>query len=190
MLAMMPGSAAEPTSGDGTQPSPGMTMTPVETPIDEHPVQAPKARLSWLWPLLAVGAIGFVIYRYRAHSGGSLSGKRSKSKSRSSDSSVRSPTRTRTEVRSPTSTSTDVRSPTSTSTETDAYTAGNVTVTGGAGEGATTTVTIRGSKPQKGDPRHARGRDGVRKARIHATDVQDRSQTTRQHATDTRRKKR
>ena len=58
---------------------------------------------------------------------------------------VRSPTSTSTEVRSPTSTSTEVRSPTSTSTEvrsptstsTDAYTQGNVTVTGGAGAGAT-----------------------------------------------------
>jgi hypothetical protein len=55
---------------------------------------------------------------------------------------VRSPTSTRTEVRSPTSTSTEVRSPTSTSTE--AYTQGNftATVTGGAGAGANTTVTI------------------------------------------------
>ena len=59
---------------------------------------------------------------------------------------VRSPTSTSTEVRSPTSTSTEVRSPTSTSTEvrsptstsTDAYTQGNVTVTGGAGAGPTT----------------------------------------------------
>ena len=47
---------------------------------------------------------------------------------------------TATEVRSPTSTYTEVRSPTSTST--DAYTAGNVTVTGGAGAGANTTVNI------------------------------------------------
>lgn len=39
------------------------------------------------------------------------------------------------DVRSPTST--DVRSPTSTKTSTDAYTAGNVTVTGGAGSGDT-----------------------------------------------------
>lgn len=61
------------------------------------------------------------------------------------NSDVRSPTRTSTEVRSPTSTSTEVRSPTSTSTEvrsptstsTDAYTQGNITVTGGAGAGAT-----------------------------------------------------
>ena len=55
---------------------------------------------------------------------------------------VRSPTSTSTEVRSPTSTSTEVRSPTSTSTE--AYTADNftATVTGGAGEGATTSVNI------------------------------------------------
>jgi hypothetical protein len=53
---------------------------------------------------------------------------------------VRSPTST--EVRSPTSTSTEVRSPTSTSTE--AYTADNftATVTGGAGDGANTTVNI------------------------------------------------
>jgi len=63
----------------------------------------------------------------------------------SGPSDVRSPTSTSTEVRSPTSTSTEVRSPTSTSTEvrsptstsTDAYTQGNVTVTGGAGDGAT-----------------------------------------------------
>lgn len=41
------------------------------------------------------------------------------------------------DVRSPTSTRTEVRSPTSTETSTDAYTAGNVTVTGGAGEGDT-----------------------------------------------------
>jgi hypothetical protein len=55
---------------------------------------------------------------------------------------VRSPTSTSTDVRSPTSTSTDVRSPTSTSTE--AYTAGNFTstVTGGAGAGAYTNVSI------------------------------------------------
>src|ERR1019366_7180608 len=55
---------------------------------------------------------------------------------------VRSPTSTSTEVRSPTSTSTEVRSPTSTSTE--AYTADNftATVTGGAGDGANTTVNI------------------------------------------------
>ena len=66
-----------------------------------------------------------------------------------STSDVRSPTRTSTEVRSPTSTSTEVRSPTSTSTEvrsptstsTDAYTQGNITVTGGAGAGCTS-VTI------------------------------------------------
>lgn len=47
---------------------------------------------------------------------------------------------TSTEVRSPTSTSTEVRSPTSTSTQ--AHTSDNVTVTGGAGAGATTSVTI------------------------------------------------
>lgn len=58
----------------------------------------------------------------------------------SSSSDVRSPTSTSTEVTSPTSTSTEVRSPTSTST--DAYTQGNVTVTGGAGAGATTSVFI------------------------------------------------
>lgn len=67
------------------------------------------------------------------------------------DSDVRSPTSTSTEVRSPTSTSTEVRSPTSTSTEvrsptstsTDAYTQGNVTVTGGAGAGATSVNIYR-----------------------------------------------
>lgn len=68
----------------------------------------------------------------------------------STSSDVRSPTSTSTEVRSPTSTSTEVRSPTSTSTEvrsptstsTDAYTQGNITVTGGAGAGAYTTVNV------------------------------------------------
>lgn len=44
------------------------------------------------------------------------------------------------DVRSPTSTRTEVRSPTSTDTSTDAYTAGNITVTGGAGAGATTVI--------------------------------------------------
>lgn len=55
-------------------------------------------------------------------------------------------------VRSPTSTSTDVRSPTrtKTATSTDAYTAGNITVTGGAGAGATK-VTIHQLKPNE-DP--------------------------------------
>jgi len=55
---------------------------------------------------------------------------------------VKSPTSTSTEVRSPTSTSTEVRSPTNTSTE--AYTADNftATVTGGAGDGSSTTVNI------------------------------------------------
>lgn len=46
-------------------------------------------------------------------------------------------------VRSPTSTRTEVRSPTRTSTATHAYTRGNVTVTGGAGAGANTTVILR-----------------------------------------------
>jgi hypothetical protein len=59
-----------------------------------------------------------------------------KSGATSGNSDVRSPTSTSTDVRSPTST--DVRSPTSTKTSTDAYTAGNVTVTGGAGSGDTT----------------------------------------------------
>ncbi len=59
---------------------------------------------------------------------------------------VRSPTSTATEVRSPTSTSTEVRSPTSTST--DAYTQGNITVTGGAGAGATS-VTIYAPPPMQ-----------------------------------------
>jgi hypothetical protein len=53
------------------------------------------------------------------------------------------------EVKSPTKTSTEVKSPTKTSTSTDAYTSGNVTVTGGAGEGATTEVTIYGEKPDE-----------------------------------------
>lgn len=73
---------------------------------------------------------------------------------------VRSPTSTATEVRSPTSTSTEVRSPTSTSTEvrsptstsTDAYTQGNITVTGGAGAGCTN-VTIYSPPPMQ--PRRA-----------------------------------
>jgi hypothetical protein len=55
-----------------------------------------------------------------------------KGKKSGNDSSVRSPTRT----------SSDVRSPTSTKTATKADTRGNVTVTGGAGAGATTSVTI------------------------------------------------
>ena len=64
---------------------------------------------------------------------------------------ARSPTST-SDVRSPTSTSTEVRSPTSTST--DAYTSGNVTVTGGAGAGATTSVKIYPSpKTAKESPR-------------------------------------
>jgi hypothetical protein len=69
---------------------------------------------------------------------------------------VRSPTSTATEVRSPTSTSTEVRSPTSTSTEvrsptstsTDAYTQGNITVTGGAGAGATHVTIYAPPAPQ------------------------------------------
>jgi hypothetical protein len=78
----------------------------------------------------------------------------------STSSDVRSPTSTSTEVRSPTSTSTEVRSPTSTSTEvrsptstsTDAYTQGNITVTGGAGAGAYTTVNVY-RMPQGAVPR-------------------------------------
>ena len=72
-----------------------------------------------------------------------------------STSDIRSPTSTSTEVRSPTSTSTEVRSPTSTST--DAYTSGNVTVTGGAGAGATTSVKIFTTPPKaaKDAPRRA-----------------------------------
>lgn len=62
---------------------------------------------------------------------------------------MRSPTSTSTEVRSPTSTSTEVRSPTSTST--DAYTQGNVTVTGGVGAGATTVYI--GCAPEQLDVR-------------------------------------
>jgi hypothetical protein len=53
---------------------------------------------------------------------------------------------TRTEVRSPTRT--EVRSPTSTAT--DAYTAGNITITGGDGS---TTVTIFGRPSPSADPR-------------------------------------
>jgi len=60
---------------------------------------------------------------------------------------------TSTDVRSPTSTSTEVRSPTK--TETRAQTQGNftATVTGGAGDGANTTVTIKpnGTK-RRGNP--------------------------------------
>ena len=67
---------------------------------------------------------------------------------------------TSTEVRSPTSTSTEVRSPTetSTSTSTDAYTAGNVTVTGGAGAGATTVRIHQQKVPEsaKGSQRSQR----------------------------------
>lgn len=59
-------------------------------------------------------------------------------------------TRTATEVRSPTRTATEVRSPTKTRTSTEAYTAGNVTVTGGAGEGATTKVTLIQPKKNRG----------------------------------------
>lgn len=75
----------------------------------------------------------------------SAAGADSSSGATSGDSDVRSPTST--EVRSPTSTRTEVRSPTSTETSTDAYTSGNVTVTGGAGDGANTTVHIH-SKPE------------------------------------------
>lgn len=48
-------------------------------------------------------------------------------------------------VKSPTKTSTDVRSPTSTKTSTWAKTQGNVTVTGGAGDGDTI-VNMGGAK--------------------------------------------
>lgn len=118
----------------------------------------------------------------------------------SGSSDVRSPTSTSTEVRSPTSTSTEVRSPTSTSTEvrsptstsTDAYTAGNVTVTGGAGAGAYTNVNIYGPpKPRTPASRleHARWRAGRLAPAIRATPdgyyAQDVSAlTTRPMATD------
>jgi len=69
--------------------------------------------------------------------------KKNKGRRNSSDSSVRSPTSTSTDVRSPTRTRT--------ATSTDAYTAGNITVTGGAGAGATT-VIIRQRKASE-DPR-------------------------------------
>ena len=65
-----------------------------------------------------------------------------RSRRNSTDSSVRSPTRTSSDVRSPTRTRT--------ATSTDAYTAGNITVTGGAGAGATK-VTILQRKPNE-DP--------------------------------------
>ena len=60
---------------------------------------------------------------------------------------------TSTEVRSPTSTSTEVRSPTKTSTSTDATTTGNITVTGGAGAGATTVTVHQRKLPD--DPKSA-----------------------------------
>jgi hypothetical protein len=57
------------------------------------------------------------------------------------------------DTHSPTSTSSDVRSPTrtatSTETSTDAYTAGNVTVTGGAGAGATNVTLIQRKLPEE-----------------------------------------
>ena len=59
-------------------------------------------------------------------------------------------------VRSPTSTSSDVRSPTSTKTATHAYTSGNVTVTGGAGRGANTSVHIH----PKGNKGHHKRKNG------------------------------
>jgi hypothetical protein len=100
----------------------------------------------------------------RANPGGDM---RSKKKRRNSatDHLDRSPSYhpkggTSTEVRSPTSTSTEVRSPTetSTSTSTDAYTAGNVTVTGGAGAGATTVKIHQHKMPEsdKGSERPQR----------------------------------
>jgi hypothetical protein len=69
--------------------------------------------------------------------------KRNRGRKNSSDSSVRSPTSTPTDVRSPTRTRT--------ATSTDAYTAGNITVTGGAGAGATK-VIIHQKKPNE-DPK-------------------------------------
>ena len=68
------------------------------------------------------------------------------------------------EVHSPTST--EVRSPTRTATSTDAYTAGNVTVTGGAGRGATSVhihqrklpESDRGSRRGKGMPISNKGK--------------------------------
>ena len=52
---------------------------------------------------------------------------------------------------SSTGTATEVRSPTKTSTSTEAYTAGNITVTGGAGDGETK-VVIHQNKPNE-DPK-------------------------------------
>jgi hypothetical protein len=74
--------------------------------------------------------------KYTERTGGGSTGTSTSSDRSPTSTEARSPTSTSTEVRSPTSTSTEVRSPTSTST--DAYTQGNVTVTGGAGAGATT----------------------------------------------------
>lgn len=61
-----------------------------------------------------------------------------------------------------TRTATEVRSPTKTSTSTDAYTSGNVTVTGGAGRGATTSVKIYQKKPTDPDVRTAGPQRGTR----------------------------
>jgi hypothetical protein len=87
-------------------------------------------------------------------------GRKKNSSSTSSD--VRSPTSTKTEVRSPTETST--------STSTDAYTAGNITITGGAGKGAYTQVDVHQRKipeSEKGSQRPQRAPwDGVPK--VHA----------------------
>jgi hypothetical protein len=91
---------------------------------------------------------------------------------------VRSPTSTSTEVRSPTSTSTEVRSPTSTSTEvrsptstsTDAYTQGNVTVTGGAGDGATSVTIYTMPVPQ---PVRADAESDLVRSKVSATRMQE-----------------
>jgi hypothetical protein len=69
--------------------------------------------------------------------------KKNRSRRNSTDSSVRSPTSTSSDVRSPTRTRT--------ATSTDAYTAGNITVTGGAGAGKTS-VVIHQRKPNE-DPK-------------------------------------
>lgn len=96
--------------------------------------------------------------KHKSNPGKKRASKRNPSGNRSD---VRSPTSTRTEVRSPTRTSTDVRSPTSTRTSTRALTSGNITVTGGAGAGATT-VNLRpggGSSGKRVTPISMSGND-------------------------------
>jgi hypothetical protein len=90
-----------------------------------------------------------------------------------------SPTSTRSEVRSPTSTSTEVRSPTSTAT--DAFTSGNVTVTGGAGKGDTV-VHVHGmpaSRPRGKHTGNARRQEVKQALRTRSQERSDDAQTRR-----------